>query len=140
MRQLSIFLAICVLGSFSGQTQGLVPTKSSLEAVNGGVPCATCSVIITLVEELAFVYNETVDKSLERFCKYLPQGIFQLACEQAIESFGPIIINGIYEKESSDVICHALDICRTDKGQPECHIFPKPSVCIISYLYCAESI
>ena len=117
-----------MLGTLAAQTNGFVPKKASLKAVNGGVPCATCSVIVTLVEELAFVYNETVEKSLEKFCGFIPPGIFQLACQQAIESFGPIIINGIYEKESADVICHALDICHTDKGQPECHIYPKPKV------------
>ena len=121
-------LAIVVLLAFSGRASALEKVGGNPTPVNGGSMCLACTVLVTLTEELGIVYNETIDRSLERLCDYLPQGIFQLACQEAIETFGPLIIVGIYEKESSDVICHALGICHTDPGQSECHVFPKPKV------------
>jgi hypothetical protein len=31
------------------------------------------------------------------------------------------------------VVCHSIDFCKTDPGQPECHIFPKPKVTYINF-------
>lgn len=119
---LTLFLFGIVLLTANGFK--LMRNVNELKAVNGGVPCATCSVIVSLTEQLALVYNQTVDKSLERLCSYLPSGIFRTACQAAIDEFGPTIISGLYAKESADVICHQLGICRTDPGQPECHLYP----------------
>ena len=38
------------------------------------------------------------------------------------------IIYRLYNKETPDVICHLINICKTDAGQPECTLFPKPKV------------
>ncbi|CAF0849277.1 unnamed protein product [Brachionus calyciflorus] len=99
--------------------------KIDLTSVNGGTNCAFCTIIVNLVEELALVYNDTVENSLNNLCNFLPEGLFRFTCNQAVETFGPIIIDGIYSKENGDVICHALNFCHTDKGQPECNLLPK---------------
>lgn len=66
----------------------------SQTTVNGGNNCIACSVVVALTEQLAIVYNETVDASLARLCNYLPKGIFQTACVDGIKQFGPMIISG----------------------------------------------
>ena len=82
-----IFLASISLSH--GKIKGLL-----LHGVNGGSDCATCTAIVGIVEEVSIVYNETVDATLERLCKYLPSGLFRLTCQEAIQEFGPIIISG----------------------------------------------
>jgi acyloxyacyl hydrolase len=102
--------------------------KLNFNDANGGIPCATCTAIIGVVEQLALVYNTTIDVALNKFCNYLPSGLFRFTCQQAADLFSSVIISGFYLKQTPDVICHALKICRTDPGQPECRLFPKPNV------------
>jgi hypothetical protein len=40
--------------------------------INGGVPCATCTILFSMATQLAEIYNETLIQSLDRFCGYLP--------------------------------------------------------------------
>ena len=72
-----------------------VDSKLIERGVNGGSDCVACTIVVALAEELSIVYNQTVDKSLENLCNFLPNGsIFQVACQQAVQEFGPIIIDG----------------------------------------------
>ena len=34
----------------------------------------------------------------------------------------------LYNNETPDVICHALEFCKTDPGHAECNLFPMPKV------------
>lgn len=65
-----------------------------LHGANGGYNCVICTALVALTEQLAIVYNETVDDSIEKLCNFLPNGIFKLTCKEAIIEFGPIIISG----------------------------------------------
>jgi hypothetical protein len=106
--------------------------------------------LVALVEQLSIVYNTSIEDSLDKFCNFLPSGLFRYTCQQAVEEYGPIIINGyknkdlnlfimqssklfffasirLYSKETPDVVCQAIQICRIDT-QPECRLFPNPKV------------
>ena len=45
-------------------------------------------------EQLSIVYNQSVDKSLESLCNFLPEGLFRSTCVYSIEIYGDVIING----------------------------------------------
>lgn len=92
---------------------------------NGGVGCAGCTIVTALVEQLAEIYNISIDESLAKFCGFLPSG-FQEACIKLVERFGPVIIELLEKKETPDVVCLALDICKNETGQV-CRLFPRPS-------------
>ncbi|RNA11317.1 acyloxyacyl hydrolase [Brachionus plicatilis] len=130
MKAFTVFLSLVVLSQV--KVIELKPFESlrTLKGANGGVNCAVCSVLLTMVDELVVVYNDTIEESLNKFCSYLPDGVFRITCQQAIKTFGPVIINGLFNKETPDVICHATGFCRTDPGHEECHIFPLPSTSI----------
>ena len=96
----------------------------SLKDVNGGTTCAGCAVLLGLVGQLAEVHNASVDKALEMLCNYLPHPYSDL-CGAVIEVIGPEAIQLLVEKETSDVVCHTIGLCRNDSGQ-FCHIFPLP--------------
>lgn len=83
-----------ILGMLSPSLAIIFPSRMSQTTVNGGNNCIACSVVVALTEQLAIVYNETVDASLARLCNYLPKGIFQTACVDGIKQFGPMIISG----------------------------------------------
>jgi hypothetical protein len=68
--------------------------KNNIGDVNGGTGCAVCTILIGLTEQLAFVYNTTVEKTLNQVCKLLPAGIFQIACNEAVKEYGAVIIEG----------------------------------------------
>lgn len=68
--------------------------ERKLGDVNGGTGCAVCTILIGLTEQLAFVYNTTVEKSLYQVCKLLPPGIFQIACNEAVSEYSAVIIEG----------------------------------------------
>lgn len=58
--------------------------------VNGGVDCASCSVVLGIVDHLTIVYNESAAKALERLCAYLPDP-YQGFCKTALDFLGKSI-------------------------------------------------
>lgn len=55
--------------------------------VNGGVDCASCSIVLGIVDHLMIVYNESAAQSLERLCVYLPDP-YQGYCKTALAFLG----------------------------------------------------
>jgi hypothetical protein len=55
--------------------------------VNGGADCATCSIVLGLVDKLSIVYNESIVNTLERLCSFLP-GDYKTFCKIAVEYLG----------------------------------------------------
>ena len=61
-----------------------------LRGVNGGSDCASCTIVLGVVEHLSILYNESIVSSLERFCNYLPTQ-FRVYCKEAVEFLGKTI-------------------------------------------------
>ena len=92
--KLNELLAIsCVLASLVLSVQSL-NIDSFGDGVNGGVGCATCTVLVALVEQLSIVYNTSIETSLFKFCNYFPAGLLRFTCQQAVDEYASIIING----------------------------------------------
>lgn len=89
---------------------------------NGGATCATCDVLMGLVEQTSVIHNETLLISLERLCNYLPDQ-YKNPCIRFLEYVGPIIIEIIEDGDTPDLICHKLGFCFTEKGR-QCNLFP----------------
>lgn len=71
--------------------------------VNGGVDCASCSVVLGIVDHLMIVYNESAAQSLERLCAYLPDP-YKGYCKTALEFLGKsrAWISDVYEGDVID--------------------------------------
>ena len=41
--------------------------------INGGIGCATCTILFSIATQLTTIYNETLEESLQRICGYLPE-------------------------------------------------------------------
>ena len=112
----------------------------NLDSVNGGASCATCSILLGLVDKLTIVYNETAAQSLERLCSFLP-GQYKVYCKVTVEflgksvdemgekeseriALGQFIVDAFIRGDNPDVVCHALKLCVDAPGEPKCRIYP----------------
>ncbi|OCT76092.1 acyloxyacyl hydrolase [Xenopus laevis] len=91
--------------------------------------CIGCVLMVTIIEQLAQVHNNTVQEAMTTLCGYLPEEArIRSICILLTELFGPDLIKLINHKLNADVICHAVNLCSNDPGQPFCHVFEKPKV------------
>jgi hypothetical protein len=60
-------------------------------AVNGGWNCLSCTIVLSDVEHLSILYNESIIQSLDRFCNYLPSE-FKAFCKEAVDFLGKFLI------------------------------------------------
>ncbi|XP_022438981.1 acyloxyacyl hydrolase isoform X3 [Delphinapterus leucas] len=88
---------------------------------------AGCVLVVSVIEQLAQVHNSTVQTSMERLCSYLPEKLFlKTTCYLVVSIFGPDIIKLLKADVNADVVCHTLEFCKQDPGQPLCHLYPLP--------------
>ena len=92
---------------------------------NGGLPCATCTILLSITSQLAEIYNETTPQSLERLCSYLPTS-YVTECKTIVDFLAPIIDKDM-KQMSVDTVCYALKICYVDPGRRMCHLFERPT-------------
>ena len=78
-----IFLILFVLSIQNGKT-----------SANTGWHCLTCTVIVSHIEQLAIINDQTLENSLVKFCEMIPPGLFRTSCENIILIYGPYILNG----------------------------------------------
>ena len=89
-----VFIAVFSLVCLNSSIFAFPKSSLGLKDANGGWNCLTCTVIVSLIEQLAIINNSTIEQSFDKLCDMLPPGIFQDACQSAILVFGPVIING----------------------------------------------
>ena len=83
---------------------------------NGGSNCATCTVLVALLEQSASVHNATIDEEVAKICTIFPAGVIQNACKAVVDLYGPEVINRLDAKVRSCKLRqqHRLTrLCRT---------------------------
>ena len=93
------------------------------KGVNGGIGCITCTAVVALMEQLSVVHNVTFVELYVKLCNVLPN-LYRNACIALGKFYIPQVINLIEAEFTADIICHAIDLCYQEKGQPFCHAFP----------------
>ncbi|XP_023569310.1 acyloxyacyl hydrolase isoform X2 [Octodon degus] len=89
--------------------------------------CLGCVVVVSVITQLAQVHNSTVEASMERLCSYLPGELFlKTTCYLLVHTFGSDIIKLLDADMNADRVCHTLEFCRQEPGQPWCHLYPLP--------------
>uniref|UniRef100_A0A8I3WQV5 Acyloxyacyl hydrolase n=1 Tax=Callithrix jacchus TaxID=9483 RepID=A0A8I3WQV5_CALJA len=100
--------------------------QSRLSHSNGHT-CVGCVLVVSVIEQLAQVHNSTVQGAMERLCSYLPEKLFlKTTCYLIIDKFGSDIIKLLSADMNADVVCHTLEFCKQNIGQPLCHLYPLP--------------
>lgn len=93
--------------------------------INGGVPCAACTILVSMAKQLAQIHHESVLESLDRLCGFLPKS-YQSSCDNLLKFLGPFLLKELTSKTSPDLLCYQLQICHIDPGKSMCHLFPLP--------------
>lgn len=94
---------------------------------SNGHTCIGCVLVVSMIEQLAQVHNSTIQISMERLCSYLPEKLFlKTTCYLVVHIFGPDITKLFRADMNADVVCHTLEFCKQDPGQPLCHLYPLP--------------
>ena len=93
------------------------------KGVNGGVVCVACTAVVALTEQLSVVHNVTFVEAYVKLCDVLPN-LYKNACISLGEYYIPKVIKLIEAEFTADVICHFIQLCYKEKGQPFCHAFP----------------
>lgn len=114
----------------------LLPLHSSTSRAHDNQPgtirsdhytCVGCVLVVSVIEQLAQVHNSTVQASMERLCSYLPEEwVLKTACYMMVHVFGADIIKLFDKDVNADVVCHTLEFCKQEPGQPLCHLYPLP--------------
>jgi saposin len=99
----------------------VVPTEVAVKAVPW---CEVCTLVIAEAEKMiASNYTEAkIIEVLDKVCKILPVGVREL-CESMVTEYTPVLIRLLLEKESPDVICRQLKLCRVApklRGDSKC--------------------
>lgn len=128
----TLFVACLFLAAVTSAHKEDKPTSvlqdllwKDLHSVNGGTTCAACSILVGLVEQLTQIYNISVADAIDKFCNFLPSG-FKEGCVMIVKDFAPSIIKLLEAKETPDVVCHGIELCKNQNGQV-CHAFPLPN-------------
>ncbi|XP_032142677.1 acyloxyacyl hydrolase isoform X2 [Sapajus apella] len=104
----------------------LYEDQSRLSDSNGHT-CVGCVLVVSVIEQLAQVHNSTVQGAMERLCSYLPEKLFlKTTCYLIIDKFGSDIIKLLSADMNADVVCHTLEFCKQNIGQPLCQLYPLP--------------
>ncbi|XP_041376838.1 acyloxyacyl hydrolase-like [Gigantopelta aegis] len=86
-----------------------------------------CSIGLGLVYQLGEINNETVTKALERLCGFMPEKI-KHPCLVLADFIGPFLVGLVAQKDTPDVVCTAIGLCKTDPGHETCRLWKKPKM------------
>ena len=89
---------------------------------NGGGGCAACTLIIGLLEQVAQLKNETIDKTIGNFCGHIDPHIAK-GCTDFFNEYGAAIIKLIESDFTGDEVCNSIGICKDTDGK-KCRLFP----------------
>ena len=94
---------------------------------NGGVNCAACTLVVSLIDQYSQVLNVPGSQAFTQFCK-LQGSVVDLACEalQIIfhNNFDLDKISELRDIYSPDEICLGAGFCVIDEGREACNLFP----------------
>eukprot|EP00003_Mantamonas_plastica_P021532 TRINITY_DN349_c0_g1_i8.p1 TRINITY_DN349_c0_g1~~TRINITY_DN349_c0_g1_i8.p1 ORF type:complete len:485 (+),score=158.52 TRINITY_DN349_c0_g1_i8:34-1455(+) len=92
----------------------------------GDVPkatdCAACTIILSLMEQLAVINEQSIENVVDEFCDLFPPE-FEKICTYFVNNYGADIIKGLENGLGPDLTCRKIDICIDAATQ--CKLFPK---------------
>uniref|UniRef100_A0A8C9CV83 Acyloxyacyl hydrolase n=1 Tax=Phocoena sinus TaxID=42100 RepID=A0A8C9CV83_PHOSS len=72
----------------------------------------------------AYDHQPSTRRSKGQVC--IEKLFLKTTCYLVVGIFGPDIIKLLRADVNADVVCHALEFCKQDPGQPLCHLYPLP--------------
>lgn len=94
---------------------------------NGGISCATCTILLSIGSQMAEIYNETLVDSLQHLCTFLPSQL-EPNCQSLVQYMAPILEMAIDKRYTVDVLCYTIGLCYVQSGRKMCNLFPLPTL------------
>jgi hypothetical protein len=88
---------------------------------SSGFPCISCTIIISLVDQVAVIREVSVDKLLDEICTWFPAPI-TVPCEDFVTTFGDTIVNLLLKGLNADDVCQTIGFCNASQG---CRLWPQ---------------
>ncbi|EGG22048.1 Acyloxyacyl hydrolase [Cavenderia fasciculata] len=122
---LAVFSLLTVSSSYASssffQSKELLAVLSNMPSMSagGGVKCAACTILLTLVEQYSGIHEQSVERAMDEICSFFPDKIQDL-CVSLVNTYGDDIITLFDQYKNADDVCHALkDVCTL----PTCRLF-----------------
>lgn len=111
------FIVVCTCNSSSHEVS---------RGDNGGISCATCTILLSIGSQMAEIYNETMVDSLQHLCTFLPSQL-EPNCQSLVQYLAPVLEMAIDKRYTVDVLCYTIGLCYVQSGRKMCNLFPLPS-------------
>jgi len=95
------------------------PISSYPQDNGGGLDCAACTVVVSLLEQLSLLHNKSVEALLDDICTIFPSEFTEI-CKYFVNTYGDQVIKLFDEEYNPDEICYAIAFCTDSK----CHLWP----------------
>jgi hypothetical protein len=112
-----MFFSLFILGVSGFQFP--LPGNQVEGGVGGGNNCLWCTIVMTVVEQLAVLHDKPVEHILDFLCDILPPGAKQ-SCEYFVDTYGAAVILAVESGLNPDGVCNAITLCT----EPKCHLWP----------------
>jgi acyloxyacyl hydrolase len=84
----TVLLVLAMLAGASGFKLMEFKPSSLKDNVNGGSPCAVCTIVIALIEQTSEINNVNASKGLAEICTLLPANLSK-ECTKLVDLLGP---------------------------------------------------
>jgi len=95
--------------------------EENQKGLDWGVGCAACTMVVAIIEQMAYLHEKPVDTIMDMLCGYFPSG-FKEYCIQLVDQYGEDIIRLLEAEETPDQVCNEIDIC----VNKTCQLYPPP--------------
>jgi acyloxyacyl hydrolase len=93
--------------------------KATYQSNGGGTNCAGCTMIVSLIEQLAVIHDKEVEQVIDELCGIFPDEVTAL-CTYLVDTYGDQVIKYLTMKYTADEVCLEMGVC-TD---PTCRLYP----------------
>jgi acyloxyacyl hydrolase len=114
-----LFLLLVLSQNASALFWNLDAYKAGYQSNGGGTNCATCSVLVSLIEQLAVIHDKEVEQVVDEICDLFPEEVAGL-CTYLVDTYGDQVIKYLTMKNTADEVCLNMGVC-TD---PTCRMYP----------------
>lgn len=96
----------------------------SSEGVNGGSPCAACTLVVSIISQTSQYYKISPSAAMTQICGYFgKEDIIFDACNGINDALGPIVSYLLNKGYDPDQVCFEMKVCTNQTGNV-CHLYP----------------
>jgi len=124
---LNFFAFLIIFNSLIPSNSGSYWNDIKVTGTGGGVDCAACTIITSLIQQLSVIHDKPVEDVVAELCDYFTPEFKQI-CVYLVDTYGQDVIELLNKDFNPDEVCHGIELC-TD---PTCLMYPNPSKKVVN--------